>query len=205
MHFEILTKEQVELLKLIEKFNADYYLVGGTAIAYYLGHRESIDFDLFTNSKINDKSIYSKIRKSGIQKFDKLYEAFDQIHLKINKVKVTFFEFPFRIPSRRKFNGVITIPSLLDLTAMKAFAFGGRGKWKDYVDMYFLLKERFTLEEIILRAEKLFNGEFNGKLFCMQLGYFDDINFDEKVVFRRDFPDDAEIKEFLISKAVKAI
>jgi hypothetical protein len=47
MHEEILTKNQLELLSLIRVFNRSFYLVGGTAIALYLGHRQSIDFDLF--------------------------------------------------------------------------------------------------------------------------------------------------------------
>ena len=48
MHREILTKEQVDLLPLINKFSEDFGLVGGTAIALHIGHRESIDLDLFT-------------------------------------------------------------------------------------------------------------------------------------------------------------
>jgi hypothetical protein len=44
MHRDILTAKQVKLLPLIREFSRDYYLVGGTAIALYLGHRRSIDF-----------------------------------------------------------------------------------------------------------------------------------------------------------------
>ena len=48
MHDDILTPEQQELLGLIRRYNSSYYLVGGTAIALQIGHRRSIDFDLFT-------------------------------------------------------------------------------------------------------------------------------------------------------------
>jgi hypothetical protein len=47
MHLEILSKEQVELLPLVSQFKREFYLVGGTAIALHIGHRESIDFELF--------------------------------------------------------------------------------------------------------------------------------------------------------------
>ena len=47
MHLEILNKEQKELLPILSQFKREYYLVGGTAIALHIGHRESIDFDLF--------------------------------------------------------------------------------------------------------------------------------------------------------------
>ena len=56
MHKEILSKEQLQLLPLLKAFSNEYNLVGGTAIALYLGHRQSIDFDLFSDkSKKNEK------------------------------------------------------------------------------------------------------------------------------------------------------
>jgi hypothetical protein len=54
MHKEILTKEQLELLALIKSFAKDFYLVGGTAIALYIGHRHSIDFDLFIHKNFDN-------------------------------------------------------------------------------------------------------------------------------------------------------
>ncbi|MBF0452849.1 MAG: nucleotidyl transferase AbiEii/AbiGii toxin family protein [Candidatus Magnetomorum sp.] len=52
MYKTILTKNQLDLLPLIKKLSKDYYLVGGTAIALHIGHRRSIDFDLFTHKRI---------------------------------------------------------------------------------------------------------------------------------------------------------
>ena len=48
MHKEILTAKQTGLLPVIKTFSKDFGLVGGTAIALYIGHRQSIDFDLFS-------------------------------------------------------------------------------------------------------------------------------------------------------------
>ena len=53
MHPDILSKEQAELLPLIQQFKREFYLVGGTAIALQIGHRRSIDFDLFKLSNLN--------------------------------------------------------------------------------------------------------------------------------------------------------
>jgi len=55
MHPEILTENQKSFLPLIGLFKRSYFLVGGTAIALQIGHRRSIDFDLFRNGKINPK------------------------------------------------------------------------------------------------------------------------------------------------------
>jgi len=62
MHLEILSKEQIELLPFISQFKRSFYLVGGTAIALQIGHRQSIDFDLFTaKKKLNKSRIKQKI------------------------------------------------------------------------------------------------------------------------------------------------
>jgi len=63
MHHEILTANQVELLKYLSTFKRDFFLVGGTAIAFYLGHRRSIDFDLFSNMELNKFAIKKKLNK----------------------------------------------------------------------------------------------------------------------------------------------
>ena len=57
MHPDILSKEQKELLPLIRQFKREFYLVGGTAIALQVGHRRSIDFDLFKLSNLNALSV----------------------------------------------------------------------------------------------------------------------------------------------------
>jgi len=55
MHKEVLSEKQLELLPLIKLFSREYYLVGGTAIALHIGHRRSIDFDLFTNKNLRSQ------------------------------------------------------------------------------------------------------------------------------------------------------
>jgi hypothetical protein len=52
MHREILSKGQLALLPLIKLFSKEFYLAGGTAVALHIGHRRSIDFDLFTDKNI---------------------------------------------------------------------------------------------------------------------------------------------------------
>ena len=65
MHDEILNHQQKELLPLLSKFKREYYLVGDTAIALHIGHRRSIDFDMFKQSAINHKRNLDKIISSG--------------------------------------------------------------------------------------------------------------------------------------------
>ena len=201
MHIEVLTDKQRELLPLIKSFSGDFYLVGGTAIALHIGHRRSIDFDLFTSGTIKRKSIKNQIKKSNYSPDNVVHEASEEMHLIINSIKVTFYSFPHKIENLVDFEDIIKIPSLLDLAAMKAYALGGRAKWKDYVDLYFLIKYHFTVKEIANRAKELFRGFFNEKLFRQQLCYFDDIDYSELIEFIGEEIPEEEIKEFLIDSA----
>ena len=67
MHEEILNGDQQKLLPLMAQFRREYYLVGGTAIALHLGHRRSIDFDMFKMSAINHKKNLDKIVAAGFE------------------------------------------------------------------------------------------------------------------------------------------
>jgi hypothetical protein len=201
MHIEVLTDKQRELLPLIKSFSGDFYLVGGTAIALHIGHRRSIDFDLFTPDTIKRKSIKNQIKKNNYSPDNVVHEASEEMHLIINSIKVTFYSFPHKIENLVDFEDIIKIPSLLDLAAMKAYALGGRAKWKDYVDLYFLIKYHFTVKEIANRAKELFRGFFNEKLFRQQLCYFDDIDYSELIEFIGEEIPEEEIKEFLIDSA----
>lgn len=202
MHPEILTETQTNLLPLVKQFSRNFYLVGGTAIALHLGHRRSVDFDLFTDKKFENLAVRKKIRKSRhfIEKVIK--DELDQFTIIIGGVSFTFFRYPFKIEHKIKFNGWISLPDLLTLAAMKAYALGRRPKWKDYVDLYFILKQ-YKINEIEKQAERIFSNEFNAKLFRGQLAYFEDINYSEKVEFLSGFEvSDAEVKKVLIEASL---
>ena len=205
MHKEILSENQEKLLPLLKLFSKEYYLVGGTAIALYIGHRRSIDFDLFSDKNIKRRAIKAIIEENNYPCKDIIFEAFDQMHLIIDSVRLTFFSFPYRIDANTNFEGVINMPSLLDLAAMKSYALGGRAKWKDYVDLYFILKDYYSLQEISGRAKEIFQDFFNQKLFREQLSYFDDIDYSEKIEYVKNEVVDDEIKNFLISIATEPL
>lgn len=202
MYKEILTKEQEDLLSLVEKFSPEFGLVGGTAIALHLGHRRSIDFDLFTNTAFKNSAIKKKVSKhQAIQEV--FTDENGQFTFFVNGVKMTFFEYLFPIDFSEKFESVIRMPDLLTLGAMKAYALGRRAKWKDYVDIYFIAKKHNGLDGIVKRAREIFKGEFNEKIFRVQLAYFEDIDRGEKMEYMDGFSvSDEVIKKELIRFSV---
>lgn len=132
----------------------------------------------------------------------RISEDADQIHFFINNVKITFFQYPYVIEHPLKLDEYLTLPSLLSLSAMKAYALGRWAKWKDYVDLYFILKDHFTINEISREAIKYFNQLYSEKLFREQLAFHKDIDYSEPVEYLIDPPSEEEIKEFLIEKAI---
>ena len=205
MHEEILNADQQKLLPLMAQFRQEYYLVGGTAIALHLGHRRSIDFDMFKMSAINHKKNLDKIVAAGFGHLV-MRRVEEQMNLLVGGVKVTFFQYPFPVIPEDNFKDVFRLPSLLSLAAMKAYALGRRSKWKDYVDLYFLLTKCFSLAEVSAKAAELFGELFSEKLFRAQLSYFDDVDYTEQVEYLIPKPPtEEEIKSGLTELSIQGV
>lgn len=199
MHEEILTKGQTKLLPLINRFNKNFILVGGTAIALHIGHRRSIDFDLFSDKPFKNSAIRRKILRT--HKIELTYiKTSGEYTIRVNDIKMTFFEFPFVIKSVTTFGSIIKIPDLLTLAAMKAYALGSRGKWKDYVDLFFILRDHYSMQDIVQQGKKLFDTSFNERIFREALSYFDDVSYKEEIEYLPGFAvSDKKIKQALIN------
>ncbi|MEK7597791.1 MAG: nucleotidyl transferase AbiEii/AbiGii toxin family protein [Patescibacteria group bacterium] len=197
MHKEILTRGQLAFLPLIKKFSSDFYLVGGTALALQYGHRRSIDFDLFTKKSFENQKILRLIRKN--HHINRIYvDETDQLTLIADNIKVTFFRYEYPIKHVEKLDDIITMPDPIGIAAMKAFALGRRSKWKDYVDLYFIFQHH-SLKEIVEKARKYYSvGEFDEKLFRIQLAYHSDLSYIEPVEYMPGFAiDDSVIRQEL--------
>jgi len=199
MFKNILTNTQVELLGLIKEFNKQFYLVGGTAIALQIGHRRSIDFDLFSDKPLDTLNIIRRIKREGYRIDATFEENPEELTMVINGVKITYLEYPFNIIPSVGLDDTIKMPDLKTLAAMKAYSLGRRSKWKDYVDLYFIFKSYLNLEEVSQKAREIFGGGFNERLFREQLCYFEDIDFSEGIEYVVDEVSIEVIKNFLIN------
>lgn len=79
--------------------------------------------------------------------------------------------------SEKHFN----IPDLLTLAAMKAYALGRWSKWKDYVDLLFILESHYNIDQISKRASEIFKDGFSEKMLRVQMVYFKDIDYSEAI------------------------
>lgn len=164
--------ELLELLKKImnEELFRDYYLVGGTSLSLQIGHRNSIDIDLFGNCEIKQNQFIEKLKDFGevivTQSSKNIFIS------EVNGIKVDFVNYKYPLLSNPIIMDEIRMLSKMDIAAMKLNAIAGRGSKKDFVDLYFLLNE-FTLKEIIAFYLQKYS---DGSEFMVQksLTYFED-------------------------------
>jgi len=199
MFKDILTGEQQRLLTLVKLFRQDFYLAGGTAIALQIGHRRSIDFDLFSGKPLRTTKIINTISRDKHRIDATLEESREELTMIIDGIKMTFMEYPFDIRLSVNLDDIIMMPDLITLAATKAYSLGRRSKWKDYIDLYFILRDYFPLQDVSREAKKIFGGGFNERLFREQLCYFTDIDFSEGIEFVRGAVDNKVVQEFLIA------
>ena len=172
----------------------DLLLVGGTSLALQIGHRESVDVDLF--GKIHFE--YNEISESLAELGDvTILQQSKNINIfTIDNVKVDFvnYRYPWINNSRIEHN--IRLASLEDIAAMKLNAIAGRGTKKDFIDLYFLL-QKFSMEEMFGFYSKKFD---DGNIFLVQksLTYFDDAEKNNMPKMHVDV-DWSEIKETILA------
>lgn len=162
------------LLELVDScpFLDSYVLVGGSALAMHLKHRQSEDLDFFTYapghfSKSKVRSYIDRFKQKEI-----LNETDEQIDLLIHGVKITFFDamWDFLLPAKvNTFN----LSSMEAIAAMKVNVLFLRAKYRDYYDLYFLAQE-LGVRKIFEASKEVIPG-LTYKLFCTALLYIDDI------------------------------
>ena len=153
-----------------------FYLAGGTALAIQLRHRESIDLDWFTEKKFSTAVLKNKLADLG--KFELVNEERGTVEGLIDRVKISFFNYPYKqiFPSV-DFRG-IKIADKRDIAAMKIDAISSRGSKKDFIDFYFLLKE-YSLKELVGFFEKKYSNIKYNKLHILKsIVYFSEAEND---------------------------
>jgi len=200
----ILDKERQSVFQQLSQFKTDGYLAGGTALSLQIKHRKSFDFDIFIPKQITT-SLKSKVRK--IFKEPVYYiDSKDQISFRTaNNINVTFLWYYFDYLFPLIPTDSLSLASIKDIAADKAHTIGRRAAWRDYVDLFFLLKNQLiTIKELCILAEKKLGGEFNKALFLQQLSYFKDIE-ETKVEFINQSYSFKEIKQYLEIKVEEYI
>lgn len=174
MYEEVISQKTKRLLEEIEKtkISKSFYLAGGTALALQVGHRKSIDLDWFSKKPFSTKDLKNQLKSLGKLKIDQ--EEKDTLNCSLDGVRLSFFEYPYNLLFPLvKYKKNIKLANKQDIACMKIDAMSSRGDKKDFIDIYFLLKE-ISLKNLL----KLFNKkykeiEYNKLHILKSLTYFE--------------------------------
>lgn len=181
LYTETVKRETLALLiKLMsDERLQDFSLAGGTALALYMGHRMSVDLDLFTPNSFETK----KLEEYLIGKYDFKSDYFEENTLKgtIDKVKIDCITYSYpNLESSYVSKEGIRLYSVKDIVAMKLSVIADDGsRLKDFIDVACLSTKMSLNDMLNAYTEKYPNA--NPIRPLKGLLYFEDINFDEPI------------------------
>lgn len=182
IHLDILTKSRRQFFEEISFTRAQgLYLAGGTALAFQIGHRASVDFDFYTNRHFKKGALVELFHAHLKEwKFKVARNEDDTLELNIMPdIHLSCFYYRYHLlESPRTIAGVL-VAGLKDISAMKLVAISQRGTRRDFIDIYYLL-QRFTLREILRFTQEKYShfDIYNG---LRGLLYFKDADEDHAV------------------------
>jgi len=199
---EAIKSEIKELLPELKNF-PEFSLVCGTALALQIGHRVSIDLDLFTTEDLPN-NLYLRIKKVFKNfKINRIVNNKDQLSVVIGKVKIDFVSHKFPFVLKPVIYKGLKIITPAEIALMKAFTLSFRGTNKDYIDLYFLIKDKhITLQKINELGDKKYGNEFNFNLFMQQLIGLEDLKI-EPITFLRGKITEKQIQHFFEKEIAK--
>ncbi len=176
IYFSILSSRQIKLLKKLEFLKErSFYLAGGTALALQIGHRTSLDFDFYTEKEFDSRKLREEFDKR-FKEVQEIYIAEDTLGLSVDGIGVSFFRYSYPlIKPLREAEGIF-LASIEDIAAMKILAISQRGRKRDFIDIFFLIKE-FSLKQIIEFIKEKY-PMFNIYVGLQGLTYFKDADED---------------------------
>ena len=169
----VITKPQRKLIAIASEaplIKKQFWLAGGTALAeFYLNHRKSRDLDFFTDSKEDFKTAVREFESTAQTRgitliIDKKTDTFARYTGTIDDeaVKVEFcVDAPYRFQPTIESPLGIKVENSIDIACNKLSALYDRFEIRDYVDVYFIHKEMYRLDELIPWTKQKHGGMVN--------------------------------------------
>ena len=188
LHTETVEPGTFSLLKRLMALPAlqNFSLVGGTALALKYGHRSSVDLDLFNHQRFDQSLLIRELESSFGNRF-----VYKQQHTQfgcfcfIEEIKVDFVYYPHLPLKPPETEKGIRYYSIADIAAMKIQAILGRGKKKDFWDLFELLLH-YDLQQIMDWHKEKFPGQMLAISIPHAITYFVDADSTEAPVSFRN-------------------
>lgn len=152
----------------------DFYLVGGTALALQIGHRISIDLDLFSTAAFDNVQMREYLESEYGFRAD--YMAANTLKGSISDVKIDCIMHKYKWLDTFVDSG-IRLAGLKDICAMKLNSIAGNGtRIKDFIDLAYL-SEHYSLRQMLDFFQEKYNA--NTVMVLKAVTFFDEINYNE--------------------------
>lgn len=178
LHTETVERSTLELLIRLQQKNylKGFYLVGGTALALKMGHRKSVDIDLFTTLSFDGQQILENL--SSDFSFELFFTANNTIKGSINQVQVDILAHRYPLISEPIQVDQISMLSVEDIIAMKLNAISVSGqRVKDFIDIYYLL-DHYSVEQMISFYKRKYL-QYNEVNVLKSLCWFEDVDLSD--------------------------
>jgi len=176
-NLSILPEPQKRLWAELKETPKTFVLYGGTALALRLGHRQSEDFDFFSNKSFKPTALRESIpylKHAEMTQFQD--NTLTAIVDRNGPVKLSFFGSLGikRVQDPDTAENGVQIASMLDLLASKLKTVQARAEAKDYRDIVATLNAGLSLAEGLAAAVAIYGKAFNGALSLKALTFFED-------------------------------
>ena len=180
LFYKTIDKSTLELLKKVQKNDLfkDLRLVGGTSLALQIGHRISVDLDLF--GIIPEKKLEITTALNTIGEVKTIHFTKNIAIYSIDGIKVDIVNYPYPWLEKEIIDDELLLANKMDIAAMKLAAITGRGSKKDFIDIFFLLQEYSFKQMLEFYNQKYADG--STFLVLKSMAYFE--NADEELMPR---------------------
>lgn len=200
----ILSENRKKFLSSFAIWKDDFYLAGGTALALQIGHRDSFDFDFFSNKEFDTNNLIERLNAIfGKDSFKIIQIEKNTLSILLNsEIKISFMTYDYALLSPLISTKFLNIASIPDISAMKLSAIMQRSALKDYVDLYEIMKS-YSLEQL-LSFSTIKYPKIDQAVVLKSLSFLEDI-VDEPLIYKDENskPSIVVLKQFFQAEVQK--
>jgi hypothetical protein len=180
LYKETVSSDTLELLKTLmhDPLLSDFFLVGGTALSLQIGHRRSIDLDLFTIKDFDENALLGEVEEK--YNFFTDFQSKNTLKGQITGVKVDFISHKYPLINPLLVMEDVRMAGIQDIAAMKLNAIAGNGtRLKDFIDIAYI-SSVITPKQIV----EAYQGKYSARnpvMAIKSMVYHNDIDFDETI------------------------
>jgi hypothetical protein len=173
-HAEVLSPAAEETIKHLGALESirSFYLAGGTGLALHLGHRRSVDLDLFSEQPFDEEVLLANLLP--LKDLSVIARARQTLHLHIFDTKVSFLGYSYPALFPFEFFRDFAVADIVDIACMKLSALASRGTRRDFVDLY-VIAQTHGLAHLLEQFDRKFaQVDYNKVHILKSLVFFTD-------------------------------